>query len=237
MGAGAFAAHLVDVEVDPDTGKVPVLRYTAVQDVGTAIHPSYVEGQMQGGVVQGIGWALNEEYYYDDNGRMANSSFLDYRMPTALDVPMIDTIIVEVPAPTHPVRRARRRRSADRPAARRHRERHLPRDRRPPDGAADVATPRARDDARDPLMPTVRLFSVLQPFAGGASTVEVTGETLRAVIDDLDRQHPGLRERVTAEDTIRPDVMIAIGADEVRDLDAPVPAGAEVHLLPAIAGG
>ena len=102
MGAGAFAAHLVDVEVDPDTGKVQVLRYTAVQDAGRAIHPSYVEGQMQGGVVQGIGWALNEEYYYDDAGRMANSSFLDYRMPTALDVPMIDTIIVEVPAPTHP---------------------------------------------------------------------------------------------------------------------------------------
>ena len=102
MGAGAFAAHLVDVEVDPDTGKVTILRYTAVQDVGTAIHPSYVEGQIQGGVVQGIGWALNEEYYYDDDGRMANSSFLDYRMPTALDVPMIDTIIVEVPAPSHP---------------------------------------------------------------------------------------------------------------------------------------
>ncbi len=102
MGAGAFAAHLVDVEVDPETGKVQILRYTAVQDVGRAIHPSYVEGQMQGGAVQGIGWALNEEYYYDDNGRMANSSFLDYRMPTALAVPMIDTIIVEVPAPSHP---------------------------------------------------------------------------------------------------------------------------------------
>jgi CO/xanthine dehydrogenase Mo-binding subunit len=102
MGAGAFAAHLVDVEVDPDTGKVTILRYTAVQDCGKAIHPSYVEGQIQGGVVQGIGWALNEEYYYGDDGRMANSSFLDYRMPTTLDVPMIDTIIVEVPAPSHP---------------------------------------------------------------------------------------------------------------------------------------
>jgi CO/xanthine dehydrogenase Mo-binding subunit len=99
---GAFATHIVDVEVDPDTGKVTILRYTATQDVGTAIHPSYVEGQIQGGVVQGIGWALNEEYYYDDSGRMANSSFLDYRMPTALDVPMIDTILVEVPNPGHP---------------------------------------------------------------------------------------------------------------------------------------
>ena len=99
---GAFATHIVDVEVDPDTGKVTILRYTATQDVGTAIHPSYVEGQIQGGVVQGIGWALNEEYYYDDAGQMVNSSSLDYRMPTALDVPMIDTILVEVPNPGHP---------------------------------------------------------------------------------------------------------------------------------------
>ena len=99
---GAFATHIVDVEVDPDTGKVTILRYTATQDVGTAIHPAYVEGQIQGGVVQGIGWALNEEYFYDDKGTMVNSSFLDYRMPTALDVPMIDTILVEVPNPGHP---------------------------------------------------------------------------------------------------------------------------------------
>ena len=71
-------------------------RYTAVQDVGKAVHPSYVEGQMQGGVVQGIGWALNEEYYFDNNGRMMNPTFLDYLMPTSLDLPMIDTVIVEV---------------------------------------------------------------------------------------------------------------------------------------------
>jgi CO/xanthine dehydrogenase Mo-binding subunit len=99
---GAFATHLVDVEVDPETGKVDILRYTAAQDAGTAIHPSYVEGQMQGGVVQGIGWALNEEYFYDDAGVMRNASFLDYRIPTCYDVPMIDTIIVEVPNPGHP---------------------------------------------------------------------------------------------------------------------------------------
>ena len=98
----AFAVHIVDVEVDPDTGKVEVLRYTALQDVGKAIHPSYVEGQLQGGVAQGIGWALNEEYVYNDSGEMANSSFLDYRMPTSLDLPMIDTVIVEVPNPGHP---------------------------------------------------------------------------------------------------------------------------------------
>lgn len=97
-----FGVHIADVEVDPETGKVTVLRYTAVQDAGKAIHPSYVEGQMQGGVAQGIGWALNEEYWFDDNGHMRNASFLDYRMPTCLDVPMIDTIIVEVPNPHHP---------------------------------------------------------------------------------------------------------------------------------------
>jgi len=99
---GAFSTHIVDVEVDPETGKVDILNYTAVQDAGKAIHPSYVEGQMQGGVVQGIGWALNEEYVFDDNGRMENSSFLDYRMPTSLDLPMISTVIVEVANPGHP---------------------------------------------------------------------------------------------------------------------------------------
>ena len=98
----AFAGTIFDVEVDPDTGKVTVLRATVVQDVGKAIHPSYVEGQMQGATAQGIGWALNEEYYYRDDGVMANSSFLDYRMPTSLDVPMIETVLVEVANPGHP---------------------------------------------------------------------------------------------------------------------------------------
>ena len=102
-GVGAaFGHHIVDVEVDPETGKVDVLRYTAIQDVGKAIHPSYVEGQIQGGAVQGIGWAINEEYFYNDAGQMANSSLLDYRMPISLDLPMIDTVLVEVANPGHP---------------------------------------------------------------------------------------------------------------------------------------
>ncbi|MCZ0940843.1 MAG: xanthine dehydrogenase family protein molybdopterin-binding subunit [Caldilineaceae bacterium] len=102
-GAGpCFGTHIVDVEVDPETGKVEILRYTAVQDVGKAIHPSNVEGQIQGGVVQGIGWALNEEYIYDDEGHLLNASLLDYRMPTALDLPMIETVLVEVANPDHP---------------------------------------------------------------------------------------------------------------------------------------
>ena len=90
------------MEVDSETGKVQILRYTAVQDAGKAIYPNYVESQMQGGVAQGVGWALNEEYLYDDHGRLINSSLLDYRMPVTLDLPMIDAVIVEVPNPGHP---------------------------------------------------------------------------------------------------------------------------------------
>ena len=98
----AFSTQVCDVEVDPETGVVRVLRFTTAQDAGTAIHPSYVEGQMQGGVVQGIGWALNEEYIHDADGHLENPSFLDYRIPVASDLPMIDTIVVEVPNPGHP---------------------------------------------------------------------------------------------------------------------------------------
>jgi CO/xanthine dehydrogenase Mo-binding subunit len=98
----AFATHIVDVEVDPETGKVQILRYTAVQDAGKAIYPNYVESQMQGGVAQGVGWAMNEEYLYDEQGQLVNSSLLDYRMPVTLDLPMIQSIIVEVPNPGHP---------------------------------------------------------------------------------------------------------------------------------------
>ena len=98
----AFSTQICDLEVDPETGRVTILRYTTAQDAGTAIHPSYVEGQMQGGVVQGLGWALNEEYIHDDKGVMQNPGFLDYRIPVASDLPMIETIIVEVPNPKHP---------------------------------------------------------------------------------------------------------------------------------------
>jgi CO/xanthine dehydrogenase Mo-binding subunit len=98
----SFASHIVDVEVDPETGFTKVLRYLVVQDAGKAVHPSYVEGQFQGGAVQGIGWALNEEYIYGEDGKLQNAGFLDYRLPVASDLPMIDTVIVEVPNPGHP---------------------------------------------------------------------------------------------------------------------------------------
>ncbi|MCH7604294.1 MAG: xanthine dehydrogenase family protein molybdopterin-binding subunit [Planctomycetes bacterium] len=96
------AAHVADVEVDPETGKVQILRYTVFQDVGRAVNPSGVEGQMQGGAVQGVGWALSEELQYDDEGRVENASLLDYRIPTILDVPFIDTVVLEIPSPDHP---------------------------------------------------------------------------------------------------------------------------------------
>ena len=103
QGAGpTFATHVVDVEVDRETGLVQVVRYTAVQDAGKAVHPSYVEGQIQGGAVQGIGWALNEEYIYNGDGQLENPGFLDYRIPVCSDVPMIDAVIIEEPNPRHP---------------------------------------------------------------------------------------------------------------------------------------
>lgn len=102
-GAGvSFATHICDIEVDPETGSTRVLRYTVVQDAGKAVHPTYVEGQYQGGAAQGIGWALNEEYIYGKDGRLQNAGFLDYRIPVCSDLPMIDTQILEIPNPNHP---------------------------------------------------------------------------------------------------------------------------------------
>jgi CO/xanthine dehydrogenase Mo-binding subunit len=102
-GAGpGFSVNIAHVKLDRETGKVDVIGFTAIQDAGKAIHPSYVEGQMQGGAAQGIGWALNEEYVYNAKGVMENAGFLDYRIPVASDLPMIETQIIEVPNPSHP---------------------------------------------------------------------------------------------------------------------------------------
>lgn len=101
--AAGFGVHVCDLEIDAETGRTTVIRYTAAQDVGRAIHPAYVEGQLQGGAAQGIGWALNEEYVYGKSGLLENAGFLDYRMPVASDLPMIDTILIETkPNPRHP---------------------------------------------------------------------------------------------------------------------------------------
>ena len=103
MGAeGGFSTHVADVEVDRATGKVKVIRMTCFQDVGRAIHPDYVEGQLQGGMAQAIGWALNEEYIYNKRGHVDNPGFLDYRMPVASDLPRLECGIIEIPNPKHP---------------------------------------------------------------------------------------------------------------------------------------
>jgi CO/xanthine dehydrogenase Mo-binding subunit len=102
MAGPGFGAHICDLEVDRETGRTTIVRYTAFQDVGKAVHPGYVEGQMQGGAAQGIGWALNEEYIYNEDGALENPGFLDYRMPVASDLPMIETVLVEVANPLHP---------------------------------------------------------------------------------------------------------------------------------------
>ena len=139
----SFSSHLVDVEVDSETGRVTVLRYTVAQDAGKAVHPSYVEGQYQGGAAQGIGWALNEEYIYGEDGRLQNPGFLDYRVPVASDLPMIDTVIVEVPNPGHPYGVRGVRRDLDRAAASCRRQRHRRRRRGPCHRRANVAAARA----------------------------------------------------------------------------------------------
>jgi CO/xanthine dehydrogenase Mo-binding subunit len=100
--APGFAAQLARLEVDPDTGEVTLLDFVVVQDVGKAINPIGVEGQMQGGAVQSLGMALTEGLIFDDSGRLTNPSLLDYRKLTAADLPNLETIIVEVPAPAGP---------------------------------------------------------------------------------------------------------------------------------------
>jgi CO/xanthine dehydrogenase Mo-binding subunit len=100
--APGFAAQLARLEVDPDTGDVTIRDFVIVQDVGKAINPLGVEGQMQGGAVQSLGIALTEGLMFDDNGRLTNPSLLDYRKLTAADLPNLETIIVEVPAPAGP---------------------------------------------------------------------------------------------------------------------------------------
>ena len=137
--APGFSTQFCDVEVDPETGKVTILRFVAAQDVGRAIHPSYVEGQIQGGVVQGIGWALNEEYIYNAKGLLDNPGFLDYRCPVASDLPMIEAVLVEVPNPTHPYGAKGVGEVEYLPADGRHRQCHRDGDRQADDRTADVA--------------------------------------------------------------------------------------------------
>ena len=114
FNAPTFHVHLAEVEVDPRTGRVTILRYVVAQDVGRAINPTGIEGQIHGGVAQGIGYALFEDIHLED-GRVLENDLESYRLPGALDIPPIETILLEHPDPARPVRCQGRGRAADRP--------------------------------------------------------------------------------------------------------------------------
>ncbi|HET7641639.1 MAG TPA: molybdopterin cofactor-binding domain-containing protein, partial [Ktedonobacteraceae bacterium] len=97
-----YATHIAKVAVDPETGEVHVLDYVAVQDVGFAINPAEVEGQISGGVTQGLGWALYEGLVYDENGQALTSTLMDYAVPYSVDVPNITPVLVEIPSALGP---------------------------------------------------------------------------------------------------------------------------------------
>ena len=249
QGAGpGFATHICDVEVDPETGHVKILRYTAIQDVGRAIHPSYVEGQIQGGVTQGVGWALNEEYIYDKDGRLENPGFLDYRCPVASDMPMIEAVIVEVPNPRHPfgargvgevpivppmaavanaiaaATGSAPARSADVAAAAARRAR------RAAAGAQSCGVGRA---TKVLTMPHVVISgSAARRFTGGLSEFDVEANNFRRLVLELDRRFPGLGRQVEEG------MAVAINGEIFQDAYlAPLEPDSEIYLIPKIGGG
>jgi hypothetical protein len=173
--APGFSTQFCDVEVDPETGKVTILRFVAAQDVGCAIHPSYVEGQIQGGVAQGIGWALNEEYIYDKSGRLDNAGF---RLPRpgrfrhADD--RADPRRGAEPGPS--LRRQRCRRGQHRPANGGDRQRDRQRDPPPPHGAADVAPQGARRPRPGPRGRLVAAPTLTLPRSRGGNGSGRLGE-------------------------------------------------------------
>jgi CO/xanthine dehydrogenase Mo-binding subunit len=101
INSPSFHAHAVDLSVDDETGEVRIHDYVVAQDVGRAINPTYIEGQIEGGVVQGIGQALSEEIVYE-KGIVRNPGLTDYKMPTAMDAPNIRSIIIESPSKVGP---------------------------------------------------------------------------------------------------------------------------------------
>ena len=235
QGAGAgFGAHICDVSVDKETGHVTIERYTAIQDVGKAIHPSYVEGQIQGGAAQGIGWALNEEYIYNAKGQMENAGFLDYRVPVASDVPMIEAVLVEVPNPRHPFGA---RGVGEVPIV-------------PPMAAianairgaiglrlhrpADVTAEGSRGDRRGRLMPKVVLSSgsAGQSLTGGQTEFEVEATTFRRLVLELEKRFPGLGKQVEES------MAVAIDGEIFQDAySAAFRPDSEIYLIPKIGGG
>ena len=104
LAAFPYGCHVCEVEIDPDTGEIEIVRYTAVDDCGRAVNPMIVHGQVHGGIVQGVGQALWEQCVYEPgSGQVLSGSFMDYAMPKADMVPFFDTELSEVPSPTHPL--------------------------------------------------------------------------------------------------------------------------------------
>ena len=234
-GAGvSFATHICDIEVDPETGATRVLRYTVVQDAGKAVHPTYVEGQYQGGAAQGIGWALNEEYIYGKDGRLQNPGFLDYRIPVCSDLPMIDTQILEIPNPNHPygVRGVGETSIVPPLAAIANAVSNAVR--RADDAHSDVAAAHPGGDrgGTGRLMVEVTLWGSLGAAAGGKNKVEIEAKDIRELFRKLAEQYPGL------EPLIDRGIAVAIDGTIYRDTwSKELPKGAEIFLLPRLAGG
>ena len=237
QGAGpGFGAHICDVEVDKETGQVTIVRYTAVQDVGRAIHPSYVEGQIQGGAVQGIGWALNEEYIYDKNGKMDNPGLPRLPLPGGLRPAddRGDPGRGAEPAPS--VRRARRGRGADHPADGRGRQRDPRRDRAAHGRACRC---RRRRSARRWTWRTAtidaesrHLGHACQRFTGGKTELEVAATTFRRLVLELDQRFPGLGKQVEEG------MAVAIDGEIFQDAySAQLRPDSEIVLIPKIGGG
>ena len=234
-GAGvSFATHICDIEVDPETGATRVLRYTVVQDAGKAVHPTYVEGQYQGGAAQGIGWALNEEYIYGKDGRLQNPGFLDYRIPVCSDLPMIDTQILEIPNPNHPygVRGVGETSIVPPLAAIANAVSNAVG--RADDSYSDVAAAHPGGDrgGTGRLMVEVTLWGSLGAAAGGKNKVEIEAKDIRELFRKLAEQYPGL------EPLIDRGIAVAIDGTIYRDTwSKELPKGAEIFLLPRLAGG
>ena len=234
-GAGvSFATHICDIEVDPETGATRVLRYTVIQDAGKAVHPTYVEGQYQGGAAQGIGWALNEEYIYGKDGRLQNPGFLDYRIPVCSDLPMIDTQILEIPNPNHPygVRGVGETSIVPPLAAIANavsnavgvRMTHIPMS--PP---RILAATRAGTGG---LMVEVTLWGSLGAAAGGKNKLDIEAKDIRELFRKLAEQYPGL------EPYLERGIAVSINGVIYRDTwSKELPQDAEIFLLPRLVGG
>ena len=238
-GAGvSFATHICDIEVDPETGRTKVMRYTVIQDAGKAIHPSYVEGQYQGGAAQGIGWALNEEYIYGKDGRLQNAGFLDYRIPVCSDLPFIDTMILEIPNPNHPYGVRGVGETSIVPPLAAIGQCRVERRRRAHDAYPDVAAAHPEGAGRageseGSLMVKVVLWGSLRAAAGGSRR---PSKWRRAIPRTASA---GSRPSIPV---LEPHIGRGIAVvDRWRDLSdnwsKELPQGAEIYLLPRLAGG